>query len=42
MTSNTNYAGARVATVNAATDLYGAGSPQVAAVNDTWAAVYMP
>ncbi len=42
MTSNTDYAGARVATVNAATDLFGAGSAQVAAVNDTWNAVYMP
>ena len=31
MTSSTNYAGARVANVNAATDLYGASSTQVAA-----------
>ncbi|MET3960452.1 Zn-dependent metalloprotease [Marmoricola sp. OAE513] len=39
MTSNTSYAGARVATVKAATDLYGAGSAQVAAVNAAWSAV---
>ena len=39
MTSSTNYAGARVATVNAATDLYGATSTQVAAVKAAWAAV---
>jgi len=30
--ASTNYAGARVANVNAATDLYGATSPEVAAV----------
>ena len=29
MTSNTDYAGARVATLNAAADLYGAGSAQL-------------
>ena len=39
MTSNTNYAGARVATLNAATDLFGAGSAQVAAVKAAWSAV---
>ncbi|MGZ6753201.1 MAG: M4 family metallopeptidase [Nocardioides sp.] len=39
MTSSTNYAGARVANVNAATDLYGAGSAQVAAVKAAWSAV---
>ena len=39
MTSSTNYAGARVATVNAATDLYGATSTQVAAVKAAWSAV---
>jgi Zn-dependent metalloprotease len=37
--SNTNYAAARVATLNAAADLYGAGSPQQQAVADAWAAV---
>jgi Zn-dependent metalloprotease len=39
MTSNTNYAAARVATVNAATDLYGATSAQVATVKTAWSAV---
>ncbi|GAB3775884.1 Zn-dependent metalloprotease [Nocardioides ginsengisegetis] len=39
MTSSTNYAGARVANVNAATDLYGATSTQVAAVKAAWSAV---
>ena len=39
MTSNTNYAGARVATLKAATDLYGAGSTQYAAVASAWSAV---
>ena len=39
MTSTTNYAGAKVATVNAATDLYGATSAQVAAVKAAWPAV---
>ena len=42
MTSNTDYAGARIATLNAAADLFGAGSAQQQAVADTWAAVYMP
>jgi Zn-dependent metalloprotease len=41
MVSNTDYAGARVATVNAATDLYGAGSTEVAAVTAAWEAVSM-
>jgi Zn-dependent metalloprotease len=39
MTSSTDYSGARVATVNAATDLYGASSTQVAAVKAAWSAV---
>ncbi|POM27742.1 Transglutaminase-activating metalloprotease precursor [Actinomadura rubteroloni] len=39
MTSNTNYAGARTATLNAARDLFGAGSEQYAAVAATWSAV---
>ena len=39
MTSSTNYAGARSATLSAATDLYGAGSGQYNAVNAAWAAV---
>jgi Zn-dependent metalloprotease len=39
MTSNTNYAGARAATLNAAADLFGAGSAQHAAVAATWSAV---
>ena len=39
MTSNTNYAGARVATLKAATDLYGAGSTQANAVAAAWSAV---
>ena len=39
MTSSTGYSGARVATTNAATDLYGATSTQVAAVKAAWAAV---
>jgi len=39
MTSSTNYAGARVATLNAATDLYGAGSAEYNTVNTTWLAV---
>jgi Zn-dependent metalloprotease len=39
MTSSTNYAGARVATLKAATDLYGAGSAQYAAVAAAWSAV---
>jgi len=39
MTSNTNYAGARAATISAANDLYGAGSAQSAAVAAAWTAV---
>jgi Zn-dependent metalloprotease len=39
MTSNTGYAGARVANVNAATDLYGATSPEVAAVKAAFSAI---
>jgi Zn-dependent metalloprotease len=39
MTSSTNYAGARTATLNAASDLYGAGSAQYNAVAATWSAV---
>ncbi|WP_208814065.1 M4 family metallopeptidase [Micromonospora echinofusca] len=39
MTSNTNYAGARTATLSAATDLYGAGSTEYATVAAAWSAV---
>jgi Zn-dependent metalloprotease len=39
MTSNTDYAGARDATEQAATDLYGAGSTQALAVSAAWNAV---
>ena len=39
MTSSTNYAGARSATISAATDLYGASSSTVAAVKAAWSAV---
>ncbi|MGZ4484183.1 MAG: M4 family metallopeptidase [Nocardioidaceae bacterium] len=39
MTSNTDYHGARTASLNAARDLYGAGSAQYNAVNTAWAAV---
>ncbi len=39
MTSNTGYAGARVATLNAAADLFGAGSETVQRVGAAWAAV---
>jgi Zn-dependent metalloprotease len=39
MTPGTTFAEARVATVTAATDLYGAGSSQVAQVGNAWAAV---
>jgi thermolysin len=38
MTSSTNFAGARAATLNAATSLYGAGSVEYNAVADAWAA----
>jgi len=39
MTSSTNYAGARAATLQAATDLHGAASPEYAAVAAAWSAV---
>jgi Zn-dependent metalloprotease len=39
MTSNTNYAGARVASLKAATDLFGTGSTQYNAVAAAWSAV---
>ena len=39
MTSSTNYAGDRVASLNAAADLYGAGSTQYNAVAAAWSAV---
>ncbi|MFD0308387.1 M4 family metallopeptidase [Streptomyces sp. NPDC127119] len=39
MTSSTKYAGARTATLNAAKDLYGAGSTEYAAVGAAWSAV---
>ncbi|MEV8206148.1 M4 family metallopeptidase, partial [Streptomyces sp. NPDC079189] len=38
-TSSTDYAAARVATLQAATDLYGAGSPEYAAVASAWSAI---
>ncbi|MDX3803523.1 M4 family metallopeptidase [Streptomyces sp. AK04-3B] len=39
MTSSTNYAGARTATLQAASDLFGAYSPAYLAVADSWAAI---
>ncbi|MEU6800237.1 M4 family metallopeptidase [Streptomyces neyagawaensis] len=39
MTSSTNYAGARTATLSAARDLYGAGSTEYNAVAAAWSAV---
>ncbi|WP_133501401.1 M4 family metallopeptidase [Cognatilysobacter terrigena] len=39
MVSTTNYAGARAATLSAATDLYGVGSAQYNAVAAAWSAV---
>ncbi|MFF4243707.1 M4 family metallopeptidase [Streptomyces sp. NPDC001822] len=39
MTSSTDYAGARVATEKAATDLFGAGSTELAAVDAAWTGV---
>jgi Zn-dependent metalloprotease len=39
MTSSTNFAGARTATINAATDLFGATSDQVCQVKNAWAEV---
>jgi Zn-dependent metalloprotease len=38
-TSNTDYAGARTATLQAAADVFGAGSPQVDTVAAAWSAV---
>jgi Zn-dependent metalloprotease len=38
MTSSTNFSGARAATLNAATSLYGLGSAEYLAVADAWAA----
>ena len=39
MTVLTNFAGARTATLNAAADLYGAGSAEQAAVCQAWTVV---
>ena len=39
MTSSTNYAGDRVASLQAAADLYGAGSANYNAVAAAWSAV---
>ena len=39
MTSGTNFAGARTATLNAATDLYGSSSAQYNTIATTWCAV---
>ncbi|MEU6878011.1 M4 family metallopeptidase [Streptomyces sp. NPDC046712] len=39
MTSSTDYAGARTATLQAAADLYGAGSPEQTAVATAWTAI---
>jgi Zn-dependent metalloprotease len=39
MTSNTNYAGARTATLNAAADLFGVGSTEYETVAAAWTAV---
>ncbi|MEU7323659.1 M4 family metallopeptidase [Streptomyces griseoviridis] len=39
MTSSTNYAGARTATLQAAADLFGAYTPTYLAVSDAWAAI---
>jgi Zn-dependent metalloprotease len=39
MTSSTNFATARLATLSAATDLFGAGSPQASAVSQAWCLV---
>ncbi|MFJ2745494.1 M4 family metallopeptidase [Streptomyces sp. NPDC087440] len=38
-TANTNYANARVGTVAAATELYGADSPEVKGVENAWAGI---
>lgn len=42
MTSSSSYANARAATLSAATDLFGAGSPEAAAVGAAWTAVNRP
>ena len=42
MTSKTTYSGAKTATLNAAKDLYGAGSTQYNGVAAAWAAVAVP
>lgn len=39
MVANTNYAGARVAAINSAVELYGAGSPQATAVAAAYSAI---
>jgi Zn-dependent metalloprotease len=39
MTSSTNYAGARAASLKAAADLYGSGSAQYNGVAAAWSAV---
>jgi Zn-dependent metalloprotease len=39
MTASTNYAGARTATLSAATSLFGTGSPEYNAVAAAWDAV---
>ena len=39
LTSRSDYADARTGSIQAATDLYGAGSTEVAAVADAWTAV---
>ncbi|MCA9569712.1 MAG: M4 family metallopeptidase, partial [Myxococcales bacterium] len=39
MTSSTNFAGARAATLHAASDLYGQGSAEYAAIGNAWAEV---
>ncbi|MFF4468086.1 M4 family metallopeptidase [Streptomyces sp. NPDC001599] len=41
MTSSTDYAGARAATLSAASDLYGTDSAEYAAVGAAWSAVYV-
>jgi Zn-dependent metalloprotease len=38
-TSTTDYSGARLATIDAATDLYGIGSTEARAVAAAWSAV---
>jgi len=42
MTASTNYTAARIATLNAAADLYGAGSPEQNGVDAAWHAVNIP